>query len=140
MEIKNTLHKAGLDFWCVLYADQLDLDLEAYLDCFDGITFWIWECKKIPEMEHYLEKLFSLAKNKPVMLGVYLWDYSGNAKSEMDTVLFEKQMSHYFELLKSKKIEGIVFCSSTIGDADLETNRLLKKYIEQQGEMDIFDS
>ena len=125
MEIKEKLHENGLDFWCVLYDSQLDFDLEQYLPCFDGITFWIWECEKIAGMEAYLKKLFALAKDKAVMLGVYLWDYGGN-EDVMDLALFEKQVSTYFDLLREKRIEGIVFCSSTLGDADLETNKLLR--------------
>ena len=27
---------------------QLHLDLEKYMECFDGVTFWIWEAKNIP--------------------------------------------------------------------------------------------
>ena len=37
----------------------------------------------------------------------------------------------------SKKIEGVIYCSSTIGDADLETNRMLKKYINMYGDTQI---
>jgi hypothetical protein len=88
-------------------------------------------------METYLKKLFALTKDKPVMLGVYLWDYVDVCKQPMDSVLFEKQLKHYLDLLEEKKIEGIVFCSSTVGDADLETNKILKKYLAEYGEKEI---
>ena len=81
-------------------------------------------------MDEYLDKVFALAKGKPVMLGMYLWDYT-EAKCLMDTALFTKQLDHYFDLLKNKSIEGVIFCSSTIGDADLETNKILKEYIKK---------
>ena len=55
-------------------------------------------------METYLEKLFALAKGKPVMLGIYLWDYVGVGKQPMDSVLFEKQLQRYFGLLREKKM------------------------------------
>jgi len=137
-KIKSTLNAAGRDFWCVLYQNQLDLGLEKYLECFDGVTFWLWGCEKINDMKDYLDKLFGLTYDKPVMLGVYLWDYA-NGKKQMDSVLFEKQLSYYFDLLREKKIEGIIFCSSTIGDAELETNRILKEYIEKYGGDEIND-
>lgn len=136
-KIKNALNAKGLDFWCVLYDTQLDFDLEKYIECFDGVSFWIWECKNIAHMEKHLEKLFALTKNKQVMLGTYLWDYSEDANCPMDTALFEKQLKHYFELLTEKKIEGVIVCSNTIGDADMETNRILKRYIEQYGDTEI---
>ncbi len=136
-KIKKALNEKGLDFWCVLYDNQLDFDLEQYIECFDGVSFWIWKCENIANMETYLEKLFSLAKGKQVMLGTYLWDYSEEANCPMDAALFEKQIKAYFELLTEKKIDGVIVCSNTIGDADLETNRILKKYIELYGDTEI---
>ena len=136
-KIKTALNARGLDFWCVLYNYQLDFDLEKYLDCFDGVTFWIWGCDKIANMEEYLSKLFALTKDKPVMLGVYLWDYVDLGKQPMDSVTFERQLARYFDLLEEKRIEGVIFCSSTVGDADLDTNRILKKYIQERGQTEI---
>ena len=136
-KIKKKLNTANKDFWCVLYDFQLGLDLEKYLECFDGITFWLWGCEKIKDMETYLEKLFALAKGKPVMLGIYLWDYVSVGKQPMDSVLFEKQLQRYFGLLREKKIEGIIFCSSTVGDADLETNKIFKRYVVEYGDEEI---
>jgi len=137
-KIKRALNEKGLDFWCVLYDMQLDFELEKYMECFDGITFWIWECVNIKNMEIYLEKLSAIAKGKPLMLGIYLWDYS-EGNTPMDSVLFEKQLIRYFCLLKEKKIEGVIFCSSTVGDAQLQTNEILKKYIAEQGDIEIDD-
>lgn len=134
--IKDTLNARGLDFWCVLYENQLDLDLEAYLECFDGITFWIWKSTELPNTEKHLDKLFALAKGKPTMLGVYLFDY-GTGEIPMDPKLFEVQVRLYFNLLKQKKTDGVVFCSSTVVDADLEANRILKRLIAEQGDTEI---
>lgn len=135
-KIKDALNEKGLSFWCVLYDMQLDLDLEKYMECFDGITFWIWECANIINMEEYLLKLKKIAKEKPIMLGVYLLDYS-KEQTEMDTPLFKIQLERYFGLLKANDIEGIVFCSNTVGDAPLESNRILKEYIAKYGDMEI---
>ena len=137
-KIKRALNDKGIDFWCVLYDFQLDFELEKYMECFDGVTFWIWECKNIVNMESYLEKLYRIAENKKLMLGIYLWDYSED-NTPMDSVLFEKQLIRYFCLLKEKKIEGVIFCSSTVGDAQLQTNEILKKYIAEQGDIEIDD-
>lgn len=135
-KIKETLNSNGLSFWCVLYENQLELELEKYIECFDGITFWIWESKNIPHMDEYFEKLKSLSNGKPVMLGIYLIDYANDCK-QLDSSLFEMQLKKQFELLKDKSIEGVIVCSSTIGDAPLETNRILKEYITKYGETEI---
>lgn len=136
-KIKSKLNENGLDFWCVLYNHQLDFNLQQYIDCFDGITFWVWGANKLVGVEEYLEKVFTIASGKPVMLGIYLWDYLGKGKRPMDAVLFEKQLKRYFSLLEKGEIEGVIFCSNTVGDADLESNRILKRYIAEHGNREI---
>ncbi|MBR2020806.1 MAG: hypothetical protein IJ939_00070, partial [Clostridia bacterium] len=89
----------------------------------------------IENAEEYLEKAFSYTKGKKVMLGVYLWDYGG--QKDMDPALFEMQIKRYFELLCDKTIEGVIFCSNTLGDAPLETNRVLKEYVRKYGDTEI---
>ena len=134
-EMKAALNAKGLDFWCVLYSHELDTvdGLEKYLDCFDGITFWFWGCDKMTDTSGDIKKLMELAKGKPVMLGVYLWDYA--QKRAMDTEIFTRQLEECKTLLVNGEIEGIVFCSSTLGDADIETNRILKRWVEENGEI-----
>ena len=131
-KIKNRLNENGLDFWCVLYDMQLDFDLAPYLDCFDGVTFWIWTSPELNNMKKHLDKLFALTKDKPVMLGIYLFDYGTGAKP-LDPKLFEEQISLYFDMLRNGKADGVIFCSSTLGDADLETNKILKDYVKKYG-------
>jgi len=134
-EMRETLNHHALDFWCVLYELELDEKLKPYLDCFDGIAFWIWKCADIANVEEHLDKLFSIAKNNRIMLGVYLWEYGRMAP--MDETLFRKQLSLYFNLLESGKIEGIVFCSSTLGDSGLDSYRILKEYISAYGDREV---
>ena len=137
MKIRKKLNAQGLDFWCVLYNHQLDYDLTEYLKCFDGVSFWIWGCEKINNMDEYLEKFFRLAKNNKTMLGVYVWDFVDVGKQPMDSALFEKQLNRYFHLVADKKTDGIIVCSSVLGDVDLETNKILKRYIAEFGDKEI---
>ena len=134
--IKQRLNEQGLSFWCVLYNFELDMELEKYMECFDGITFWIWQCDNIPRMDEYLGKLQKIVKDKPVMLGVYLMDFS-KPYTLMNPELFEMQLQKYFGLLENSEIEGIIFCSSTVGDAPTTANKILKQYIKDYGEKEI---
>ena len=127
-KIRLRLNEKGLDFWCVLYAHELDKGIEPYLDCFDGITLWVWHSNQIHDSEKYFEKLLSMVKDKPIMLGIYTFDYAAGAV-KMDPNLFRDQLYLYADMLKKKKIEGVIVCSSTIGDADLETNKILKEFM-----------
>ena len=136
-EIKANLNQNDLDFWCVLYGHELDDKFAPYFECFDGVSFWIWESPEIAEVEKRLEKLFSIIKDKKIMLGIYLYDYSYNHRGPMPEDLFRKQMTLYFDLLEQGKIEGIIFCSNTIGDSGLDTCRILKEYIAEYGDREV---
>jgi len=136
-EMKAALNAKGLDFWCVLYSHELDSveNLEKYIDCFDGITLWFWGCNRMSDTGGDIEKVLSFAKGKPVMIGVYVWDYAQN--KPMDTDIYINQLEECKQLLLSRKIEGVVFCSSTLGDADIETNRILKAWVKENGDIEI---
>ena len=125
--IQKRLAENGLDFWGVLYESHIYMDdVKKYYDCFDGITFWIWEQDHIDQLEENLNQFFTLFPEKRKMVGVYLFDYAGG--KEMDINRFKKQVERYLSLLEEGKIEGIIFCSGCVGDAPLETNKLLKTY------------
>ncbi len=136
-EMKAELNARGLDFWCVLYSHELGAveGLEKYLDCFDGITFWFWGCDRMGDLQGDMEKVRALANGKPIMMGVYVWDYA--QKSPMKTELFTDQLELGRKMLCSGEIEGMVFCSSTLGDADIETNRILKQWVKDNGDTHI---
>lgn len=136
-KIKKRLNENGLEFWCVLYNHQLGLNLKEYLDCFDGITFWVWGSQYLENIEEYLQKLFILAEGKKVMLGSYLWDWYDTNSKPMDGSSFEKQIKRYFEMLEQGQMEGIVFCSNTVGDANSAVNLILKKYVAEYGNREI---
>ena len=136
-KIRDRLHEEGLDFWCVLYNHQLDMDLSAYLDCFDGITFWIWGSQFLPRAEEYLNRLFAMAGDKPVMAGVYLWDWFAPSPPPMDGARLEEQLRLYFPLLETGRLRGLVVCSSTTGDAENEANLVLKEWVAKYGDREI---
>ena len=138
-EMKAELNANGLDFWCVLYSHELDSveGLERYLDCFDGITFWFWGCNRMNDTVGDVNRVLELAKGKPVMMGVYLWDYA--QKSDMDNGIFEGQLQLGKEMLLSGTLAGMVFCSGTLGDADIETNRILKRWVAENGDTVLSD-
>lgn len=135
-KIRKKLNERGLDFWCVLYEHNIAHEgLKDYLDCFDGISFWIWDSEMIEKIPEYAEYVKTAAGDKKCMFGMYLWDYG--AQKVMEPERFEKQLKSYFGFLKEGKIDGVIFCSSTVGDADLETNRILKDYIARYGQCEV---
>ena len=141
--IRKKLNDNGLAFWSVFYEREFDIDISEYLDCFDGFSFWVWDTQKIKNLDEYLNKFFEITKGKKTMLGIYLWDFAISSPNQennyhpIDPVLFEKQLKVYFDLLIQKKTEGIIICANTVGDIDTEANKILKKYIEKYGDIEI---
>lgn len=135
-KIKAELNKHGRDFWCVLYDHQLGLDLSPYVDCFDGVTFWIWNPKNVCHMkEHYKTLREIFGEDKPLMLGIYLYDYEGGCQISAD--VFESQISYYFDMLKNSEIEGVIFCSSALASDELDACRILKRYVAEYGNIEV---
>jgi len=135
-KIKAELNAHGRDFWCVLYDRQLTLDLSPYVDCFDGITFWIWNPENVCRMDEYYKTLRGIiGEDKPLMLGIYLFDYEGGC--QIPAEIFESQISRYFDMLKTGDIEGVIFCSSALADDSLESCRILKHYVREMGDVEI---
>jgi hypothetical protein len=133
--MKDTLNGDGLDFWCVLYKGDLEKCIDEHLECFDGVTFWLWESESIKEIDDIIPRVKEKVKGKRLMLGIYLWDYARS--QEMPEDLFKAQTDRYFKMLMAGEIDGIVFCSSTVGDAPLAANRILKAQIQKYGDIKI---
>ena len=47
------------------------------------------------------------------------------------------QLKKYFGLLQNNEVEGIIFCSSTVGDAPTTSNKILKQYIAEYGDVEV---
>ena len=131
-KIRKALNDQGKDFWCVLYSNQLEMDLTDFLECFDGVSLWVWESETIPQLPQFFAKLKEIAPGKRYMLGVYLWEY--NVKKAIDPKLFEQHISQCFKLTMEKEIEGTVFCSNTVCGGDFESVKILKDYVAKYGD------
>lgn len=134
-KIRKALNDKGMDFWCVLYTNQLEEDLGELIDCYDGVSMWVWESENIVNMDQYFAKLKELAPDKKLMLGLYLWDY--NTKKEMDPALFEKHLSFNFSKIESGEIEGMIVCSNAVGDAGFKSCDILKEYVAKYGDKEV---
>lgn len=135
MQQKLNNSQKNLDFWAVLYKSQLEEDVAGHLDCFDGVSFWLWEQELIDDVEKHVQRFFELAKGKRKMLGIYLYDYASEKVMELSR--FKRHLDYAVELLKAGEIEGIIFCSGCIGDMDLQANKYLKEYIALHGNDEI---
>jgi len=127
----------ALRLYLVRYTWQDQNEMIPFLPYFDVINLWVW----VPDEKVWREtigpetdRIAALTK-KPIVLGLFLHDYGKSGKA-MPMNFLEMQCVKAVDLLKTGKIEGIVFLQS--GWFDQEDHRpqiqWLKQYLEWEYE------
>ena len=120
--IRDIVHLLGdrhgpIRTWGVLYTMNYDREnIDAYIHELDGISLWTWHAKDIPDMERNVAVCEERYPGKPILLGLYMYDYGEGRRMPLD--LMEQQCQTALKLAHEGRIEGIVFLSITNdGDA-----------------------
>ncbi|MBI2926044.1 MAG: hypothetical protein HYY24_10105 [Verrucomicrobia bacterium] len=102
--------------WGVVYTMSLErAGIDDYIRELDIINLWTWHAKDLVRLEQnvaHCERLFS---RKPIVLGLYLYDYGGGRRMPLD--LLQQQCETALKLAQARRIQGIVFLKIT-NDAD----------------------
>ncbi len=94
--------------WGVTYSMSLDRPgINDYLKEVDVINLWVWDAKDVVNIERYVAKVETQAPGKPIMLGLYLYDYGADREFPPD--LLRKQCDIALKLAHAGRIQGIVF-------------------------------
>ena len=116
-EIKSGWPK--LDLWGVMYSTNLDLPrLGEYLDCLDVMSFWTWDAKDLTGLESNFKRTEELAKGKPILQGIYMWDFA--QKTPIPMALMKHQCSLAEEWLRAGRTAGVILLGTSCADAPLE--------------------
>lgn len=100
----------GLRMWGIVYTMNLrDPALSKYLKVLDVVNLWTWKADKIPNLDRHVATMEKLAHGKPIVLGLYMYDYGGKRKMPRD--LMEMQCRKALALAEQGRIRGIVFLS-----------------------------
>ena len=113
-EVRRLLREAApkVALWGVVYTMNLEHpNLAQYLAHLDAINLWTWTAQDLTQLEQHLARCEQLAPDKPIILGIYMYDYGANRPMPLD--LLEDQCEHALEWLKEGRIAGIVFLSIT---------------------------
>ena len=100
-------HKS-VKIWSVVYT--MSLGREHLAECIresDVINLWMWEAKDTANFEKYVARLENDHPDKPIVLGIYLWDYGAGRRMPLD--LLERQCELARKLAHAGRISGIVF-------------------------------
>jgi len=108
--LKSLLGKAcpQVKLWGVVYTMNLGFpNIEDYLRELDVINLWVWHARDFAQVDQHIQWLKGLFPEKPIVLGVYLYDY-GEGRP-MPIPLLEQQLATALRLLHEGTIRDIVF-------------------------------
>jgi hypothetical protein len=78
-----------LKLYAVIYTRNFDLDFAAYLPHMDVVSLWVWQSRDLPELDRHVERCRELFPGKPIVLGLYLYEYPARRAMPIDLVQFE---------------------------------------------------
>lgn len=98
----------GIDLWGVVYTMNLDQPhIEEYVHELDVVNLWVWHARDLVNLDTYVTRIEQMAPQKPIVLGLYLYDYGENRR--MPHELLELQCATALGLLQSDRIRDVVF-------------------------------
>ncbi len=137
---RERLHTAlpgrPLDLWTVLYTHELTGAAVPYLAQVDRVSLWTWHGRDLEQLPENMRRLRALVgPDKSVLCGCYLWDYGDSRPLTADRMRF--QLETCLAWLRTRQIDGVIFCSNCIADLGLETAEMTRAWIEAHGDEEI---
>lgn len=117
----------------VLYTMSFDRpEIDKYINELDVISLWVWHAKDLVNLEKYVAHCEKKYPGKPIMLGLYLYDYGDNRRMTIETL--QQQCETALKLAHAGRIQGIVFL--TINN-DAETVAWTANWVKRVGNQKI---
>ena len=121
-----------LKLWSVVYTHELAerdfwTEMQPHMDV---ITLWIWNSDDIAQMPEYVEQCRRLFPDKPIMMGVYLRDYTKAAPVPVDTV--RRQMEGIADLVGKDRLAGYSILAAVLIDGHRPQADAVRDFIAAQ--------
>lgn len=98
----------GIKMWGIVYTMNLkDPVLPAYLKLLDVVNLWTWDAEEIRNLDANFAAAEKLAAGKPIVLGLYLYDYGKNR--QMPRELMQLQCEKALALARQGRVHGVIF-------------------------------
>lgn len=115
--------------WGVLYTMNFARpNIDKYIQQLDVISLWVWHAREIVDLEKHVAWCESHFPGKPIVLGLYMYDYGENRPMPRD--LMVRQCETARTLALAGRVQGVVFL--TINN-DPHIVRLAADFIHKVG-------
>jgi len=124
----------GLKLWTVVYDYELpQVDFwEKMRPHIDVVTLWVWESKSLGRMDEFVDRCRELFPDKPIVMGVYLRDYTKVAPIPVDLVI--SQMQTISDLIGQGKLAGYSILAAVLIDGHRAQADAVRDFISTQSE------
>lgn len=111
-----------LELWGVLYTMNFDIPrLSEYMELLDVVTLWTWRAEHLVDLEPNLTRAEQIAKGKPIVHGVYVYDFGGSMPMPMDMMRLQCDLAEKW--LREGRTRGAILlatCNSDYPDPAVE--------------------
>jgi len=119
--------------WGVVYTMSLEREgMHDFIRELDVINLWTWHAQDVVDLEKNVAHCERLFPEKPIVLGLYLYDYGGGRRFPLD--LLEKQCHTALQLAQAGRIKGLVFLTI---DNDPEAVTWVADWIKEVGDQEL---
>jgi len=122
----------SLNLWTVVYAHEFE-EKEFWTGMYphiDVVTLWIWKSEDIVHMPQYVDQCRELFPDKPIIMGVYLRDYTKVAPIPVD--LIKSQMEGIADLVEKGKLSGYSILAAVLIDGHRPQADAVRDFITAQ--------
>ena len=110
-----------------------ELDPEAwagFTDYMDLINLWVWNAKDLPGLDKSLERCRKIFPDKPIVMGIYLRDYTTRASVPMNLLKHQwERVEHY---VSEGRIEGYSILAAVLIDGHQEQANWIRDFIAER--------
>lgn len=136
LQFENFSRPPQLPLMATFYETSLEDDrVLPLLPYFAGFLNPLYYAANIDKQKGYADRLGQLTGNKPLLLCIYLYDF-GNLK-KMSYDLMRRQLDVCEEMIREKKVYGVVILGTCMMDLDWEANKALYEWLEERGDATI---
>ncbi|HNT88179.1 MAG TPA: hypothetical protein PKL84_09975 [Candidatus Hydrogenedentes bacterium] len=133
-EIRSAIRNQNpnLRLWTVVYTHEFE-EVDFWTEMrphIDVVTLWIWKSENIDHMSHYVEQCQRLFPGKPIVMGVYLRDYTQAAPVPVDQV--RRQMEGIAGLVEKKTLSGYSILAAVLIDGHRPQADAVRDFIAAQ--------